>query len=379
MEAYLGQNIPKLGFGLMRLPMAGENIDIEQVKVMADRFLDRGFSYFDTAYGYNGGASEAAVKQVLSDRYPRDRFLLATKLPAWDHARTKQEAEQMFYTSLERTGAGYFDFYLLHNLGEHRTHFFDDFDLWSFVQERKKEGLIRHVGFSMHDKAEQLDKVLTAHPEVEFVQLQINYADWDSPSVESRKNYEVARRHGKPVIIMEPVKGGTLAKPPRAVAELLKSANPNASLPSWAIRYAASLEGVITVLSGMSNAEQMEDNLSYMEHFQPLTPEEQAVIAQAQALLAATPTIACTSCKYCVSGCPKDVAIPGIFRAVNDYLLYGDLAAARGTYNWQTKGSGHSGANDCIGCTQCQSVCPQHLEIVKELQRAKALFEEKPV
>ena len=231
----------------------------------------------------------------------------------------------------------------------------------------------------MHDKAEQLDKVLTAHPEVEFVQLQINYADWDSPSVESRKNYEVARRHGKPVIIMEPVKGGTLAKPPRAVAELLKSANPNASLPSWAIRYAASLEGVITVLSGMSNAEQMEDNLSYMEHFQPLTPEEQAVIAQAQALLAATPTIACTSCKYCVSGCPKDVAIPGIFRAVNDCLLYGDLAAARGTYNWQTKGSGHSGANDCIGCTQCQSVCPQHLEIVKELQRAKALFEEKSV
>ena len=222
MEKYLGESIPKLGFGLMRLPMNGEKIDVEQTKKMVDKFISEGFCYFDTAYGYNDGASEAAAKEALVDRYPREKFLLATKLPAWAGAKSREEAEQMFYTSLERTGAGYFDFYLLHNLGEERTHFFDDYDIWNFLQERKKEGLIRHLGFSMHDKADVLDRILTEHPEMEFVQLQINYADWEDPTIESRKCYEVARKHGKPVIIMEPVKGGTLANPPKEVTDILK-------------------------------------------------------------------------------------------------------------------------------------------------------------
>lgn len=225
MEKYLGESIPKLGFGLMRLPMNGEKIDVEQTKKMVDKFISEGFCYFDTAYGYNDGASEAAAKEALVDRYPREKFLLATKLPAWAGAKSREEAEQMFYTSLERTGAGYFDFYLLHNLGEERTHFFDDYDIWNFLQERKKEGLIRHLGFSMHDKADVLDRILTEHPEMEFVQLQINYADWEDPTIESRKCYEVARKHGKPVIIMEPVKGGTLANPPKEVTDILKTAD----------------------------------------------------------------------------------------------------------------------------------------------------------
>ena len=281
MEKYLGESIPKLGFGLMRLPMNGEKIDVEQTKKMVDKFISEGFCYFDTAYGYNDGASEAAAKEALVDRYPREKFLLATKLPAWAGAKSREEAEQMFYTSLERTGAGYFDFYLLHNLGEERTHFFDDYDIWNFLQERKKEGLIRHLGFSMHDKADVLDRILTEHPEMEFVQLQINYADWEDPTIESRKCYEVARKHGKPVIIMEPVKGGTLANPPKEVTDILKTADAEASPSSWAIRFAASLDGVITVLSGMSNMEQMEDNTSYMKEFAPLSEDEQKVIAKA--------------------------------------------------------------------------------------------------
>ena len=222
MEHYLGENISKLGFGLMRLPMKGEAVDIEQTKQMVDMFMDAGFYYFDTAYGYGNGASEAAIKEALVDRYPRDSFMLATKLPAWAGAKNAQEAKQMFYTSLERTGAGYFDFYLLHNLGESRTRFFDDYDIWNFLEERKKEGLIRHLGFSFHDKADVLEAILTAHPEMEFVQLQINYADWEAPEIESRKCYETARKHGKPVIIMEPVKGGNLANLPEKAADVLK-------------------------------------------------------------------------------------------------------------------------------------------------------------
>ena len=259
MEKHLGQDVPKLGFGLMRLPMIEGKIDIEQVKTMVDMFLEKGFTYFDTAYGYANGESEKAAKIALVDRYPRDSFFLATKLPAWAGPKTAEEARQMFYTSLERTGAGYFDYYLLHNVGESRTAYFDKYDIWEFLKERKAEGLIKHLGFSFHDKADVLESVLTAHPDMEFVQLQINYADWDNPSIESRKCYEVARKHGKPVIIMEPVKGGILASPPPSVTKILSDADPSASPASWGIRFAASLEGVITVLSGMSNIEQMAE------------------------------------------------------------------------------------------------------------------------
>lgn len=220
MENYLGESIPKLGFGLMRLPMCGEQIDLEQTKEMVDLFMDAGFRYFDTAYVYNDGESERAAKAALVDRYPRESFYLATKLPGFS-AKSKADAEQMFYTSLERTGAGYFDFYLLHSLSADRKKAFEDYDLWNFIAARKKEGLIRHIGFSFHDTADELDKLLTEHPEVEFVQLQINYIDWESATVQSRLCYETARRHGKPVIIMEPVKGGLLSDLPESAADCI--------------------------------------------------------------------------------------------------------------------------------------------------------------
>lgn len=371
--AYLGESIPKLGFGLMRLPMRGGEVDLDQLRKMVDLFLEKGFTYFDTAFGYLDGKSEAAAKAVLVDRYPRERFQLATKLPAWDGAPTREAAEQMFWTSLERTGAGYFDFYLMHNLGANRTAFFERYGTWEFLLERQREGLIRHLGFSFHDKADVLEHLLERYPEAEFVQLQINYADWESASVQSRKCYETARRHGKPVVIMEPVKGGSLAMLPEAAVSIFRSANPEASPASWALRYAASLDGLITVLSGMSDLAQMEDNLRTMEHFTPLTGAERETICQVRRVLDSMPQVPCTRCEYCTKGCPQGVAIPGIFRAFNNYLIYGNEAGARGNYAFETREGG--AASECIACGQCEEACPQHISIIDELRRAKELFE----
>lgn len=372
--SYLGESIPKLGFGLMRLPMAGDEVDLEQVKSMVDEFLSQGYTYFDTAYGYIGGKSEQAVKAALVDRYPRESFQLATKLPAWAGPQTAEEARGMLQTSLSRTGAGYFDFYLLHNLGDDRSAAFDKFGIWDYVQEQKAKGVLRHVGFSFHDKADVLDEVLTAHPEMEFVQLQINYADWESGSVQSRACYEVARKHGKPVIIMEPVKGGSLAHLPEPVAGIFRAANPEASLPSWALRFAASLPGVITVLSGMSDMAQMEDNLATFRDFAPLSDGERQVVEEARAALAALPSIPCTDCQYCMKGCPQGIPIPKVFGAMNSHLIYGNLANARGDYAWATRNGGR--ADTCIACGQCEAVCPQHIGIIEELARAHGALAE---
>jgi len=375
MEKYLGQNIPKLGFGLMRLPMIGDDFDMDQIKKMIDLFMERGFTYFDTAHGYHNGKSECVAKEALIDRYPRESFQLATKLPAWEGAKNAEEARQMLYRSLDRSGAGYFDFYLLHNLGEDRTKYFDDYDIWNFLAERKKEGVIRHLGFSFHDRADVLEEILKAHPEMEFVQLQINYADWESPIIESRKCYEVARKYGKPVIIMEPVKGGMLASPPPSVEKILKDASPDVSPASWAVRYAASLEGVITVLSGMSTLQQMEDNTSFMSDFKPLSEEEYAVIEKAQKEMAKIPILPCTACQYCVPGCPKGIAIPNLFESVNLMAVYNNLPFAKGKYTWNTKLRGLTPASGCIGCGKCEKVCPQHIKIIDELKKAAAMFE----
>lgn len=364
--------IKKLGFGLMRLPMKGDAVDIEQTKEMVDLFLSKGFTYFDTAWGYLDGKSEEAAKIALVDRHPRESFQLATKLPAWC-ASTEEEAKAMFETSLQRTGAGYFDFFLLHNLGNQRSKAFDDFHIWDFLAEKKEQGLIRRLGFSMHDKAEELDKVLSAHPEMDFVQLQINYADWESLTVESRKCYETARRHNKPVVVMEPVKGGSLASLPEKITAIFKEAAPDRSLPSWAIRYAASLDGVLTVLSGMSSLAQMEDNLQTMEDFRPLTEAEYKVIDKAREALDAMPQVPCTACGYCEKGCVQRVAIPGIFRAMNNYMIYGNKEGAEGNYAWETRNGGL--ASKCIQCGACEDVCPQHIKITEELVKAKEIFE----
>ena len=363
--AYLGEEIKKLGFGLMRLPKKNDVIDVEQVKQMVDMFLAKGFTYFDTAWAYAG--SEDAIRQALVERYPREKFQLATKNAAWINCKTREDAIAQFETSLKQTGAGYFDFYLLHNLGEHRTEYFERFDLWNFVLEQKAAGKIKHVGFSFHSTPEELDEILNKHPEAEFVQLQINYADWENPAIQSRGVYEVARKHNKPVVIMEPVKGGMLATPPEQVADVFKKANPNASLASWAIRFAASLDGVITVLSGMSNLEQMENNTSYMENFKKLDESEKATVAEAQKVLATIPIIPCTTCNYCAKVCPQNIGISGSFTAMNVYTLYKDLEKAKHQENWLVKMHGKAPASNCIKCGACEEVCPQHIKIRKEL------------
>ena len=359
-------SLPRLGFGLMRLPMIEREIDMFQLQQMVDLFMSRGFTYFDTAYGYYNGKSETAIRQALVARYPRYRFHLATKLPAW-MAKSAEEARDMFWTSLERTGAGYFDAYLLHNLGDTRIAFFDRYGIWDFLAGQKKAGRIRQLGFSFHDKASVLDDILDKHPEMDFVQLQINYADWENPAVESRLCYETARRHNKPIIIMEPVKGGSLSELPENIAADFKQYDAAPSLSSWALRFAASLEGVVMVLSGMSDLAQMQDNLAIMEHFRPLDEKELAVIERARIKLANLPHIGCTACHYCEKGCPQEIAISGIFAAMNTYLIFGNKKGARRNYKMATRSGGT--ASRCIACGQCESVCPQHISIIDELKK----------
>ncbi len=367
MEKYFGESTPKLGFGLMRLPkLKNGKIDIEQTKKMVDMFMEAGLTYFDTAYVYDGGESEQAAKAALVDRYPRESYTLATKLCAWMGAHDEKSAKQQFYTSLERTGAGYFDYYLLHALqaGNYKT--YDKYHIWDFVKEQKEKGLIKHWGFSFHASPEILDELLNAHPDAEFVQLQLNYADWENPDVMARANYEVARKHGKSIVVMEPVKGGALASPPKEVLKVFKEAAPNASAASWAIRYAASLEGIITVLSGMSNIEQMSDNLSYMKNFRPLDTSEQKVIHKAQEIMGSIPSIPCTACHYCTAGCPMQIPIPEIFAARNQQIVWGQLEKGRNMYSEAVQNGGK--ASECIACGQCERACPQQIDVIARLK-----------
>ncbi len=375
MKEFFGEVMPKLGFGLMRLPRLedGKTIDVKQCEEMTDKFLAAGLKYFDTAYVYEG--SEEAAKKFLVDRHPRESFYLTSKLNAADWAvSSAEQAKAELATSLERTGAGYFDFYLLHALSKDNVGNYEKYGIWEFAKEAKEKGLIRHLGFSFHDTPELLDEILSKHPEVEFVQLQINYADWENPSVQSRANYEVCVKYDKPVVIMEPIKGGTLANPPLPVQNVFDEANNGLSTASWAIRFAASLEQVMVVLSGMSNIEQMEDNLSYMTDFKPLTEEEQKVVAKAQEVLASIDQIPCTGCHYCTGGCPMQIQIPNIFTAMNMNLIYGQLDNAKRRYQGAVRD--HGKASECIHCLQCEGACPQHIEITSWLEKAAATLED---
>ncbi len=364
-------NHAPLGFGLMRLPRTeGGAIDIAETSRMVDAFLAAGFTYFDTAYVYEG--SEEAARQALVERHPRDSYTLATKLNA-RVAKDPDDARSQLQQSLQRTGAGYFDYYLLHAVQDSNARHYADWDLWAYARQVKAQGLVRHYGFSFHGTPALLDRLLTEHPDVDFVQLQINYADWDNPEVTAGANYEVARRHGKQVVIMEPVKGGALADVPPEEKELFEAVRPGASCASWALRFAASLDGVLAVLSGMSNTAQMEDNLATFTDFAPVTEAERQAIAKAQQVFAHSAAIPCTGCGYCVEGCPRQIFIPKVFAAANKQLAQNDLDKAKEAYARAIDGRGK--ASDCIGCSQCEGACPQHLPIIEWLRKCAEILE----
>lgn len=368
----------KLGFGCMRLPLADPKdyaqVDIAQVEKMVDSFLERGFTYFDTAYMYHEFQSEKIVRKALVERHDRNTFTLATKLPTM-FLKAEGDQERIFAEQLEKCGVDYFDYYLLHNLNAANYPAAERFDSFGFASRLKAEGKIRHLGFSFHDSAELLDEILTAHPETEFVQLQINYMDWENESIQSRKCYETARRHGKPVVVMEPIKGGTLANLPAEAEALLRRVRPDLSPASWAIRYAASLNGVMMVLSGMSSMEQLDDNTSYMQDFEPLNAEERAAVAEAVAIINRSIAIPCTACRYCVAGCPKQIAIPEYFALYNNLEQSTHKGFAVQTVYYANLTQTHGRASDCIGCRKCEKSCPQHLPIVEHLRRVAGKFD----
>lgn len=366
---------PMLGFGLMRLPEKDGVIDIPQVCKMVDAYLDSGMTYFDTAYVYHGGNSERAVKETLVSRHPRDSFTLATKLPAWC-IKTKEDRDKVFNEQLERMGTDYVDYYLLHSIEDGNNYdTYEKLDCFNWGLEKKAQGKIRTFGFSYHGTPELLEQILDKHPEVEFVQIQLNYADWENPIVHSGRLYEILRQRNIPMVIMEPVKGGTLASMDPSIEKIFKDYDPNASVASWALRFVGSLPGVRFILSGMSNEEQMKDNLATFMNFKPLSDEEQALVQQARARLLSMDLIPCTSCRYCVDGCPSSIRIPDIFSAVNTRRNFPDDMRPVFFYNGLVDSSGR--ASDCLECGQCESVCPQHLPIIELLKEAAQRFDGK--
>lgn len=360
----------KLGFGLMRLPLTDANdkgsIDVEETKKMVDAFIEQGFTYFDTAWMYCAFKSENAVKEALTDRYPRDRYTLTTKLHA-SYLKKKEDRDRIFEEQRQKTGVEYFDYYLIHAIDQELYSIYNEMDCFNWLMEKKKQGLVKHIGFSYHDSAEFLDQVLTEHPEMEFVQLQMNYLDWESAEVQSRKCYEVASKHGKPVIVMEPVKGGTLADVPVEVRESFAAYHPDFSVPSWAIRFVASLDNVAMVLSGMSNMEQLMDNISYMKEFVPMNAEEIELVHKAAEMIKDSIAIPCTGCSYCTEGCPMQIAIPDLFRVYNKSKR-GEISDVEADEEYRQLTEPGGKARECLACGQCQVACPQHLEIINYLK-----------
>lgn len=349
----------KLGFGYMRLPMENGSFDTQSVHAMADRFMELGFTYFDTAFVYTG--SEVALCESLVKRYPRESFQIATKLAIMGGITKPEQQREQFDISLSRLGVDYVDYYLIHGIDGKYAELADKLDTWGYMRAMKAEGRAKHIGFSFHGTPEVLDELLTKHPEIEFVQLQINYLDWENPAVRSRELYEAARRHNKPITVMEPCKGGLLAGEVSDAAKLMSKYNPESSVASWAFRYVLGLEGVAVVLSGMGEPYQLEDNAKTFKTFTPLNKEEMAIIDEAVKIMNASPRIPCTACKYCVEHCPQKISIPGFIKVYNDYLVHREDRASRYQYKLN---SGFGGTpKDCIKCRICETHCPQHIEI----------------
>lgn len=369
------------GFGCMRLPMVDGEVDMEQFKQMVDLFLEEGFNYFDTAHGYLDGKSELALREGLTSRYPRDRYLLVNKLTSM-YFHKEEEIRPFFENQLKWCGVDYFDVYLMHAQNAAEFEKYKKCHAYETALQLKEEGRIRHFGISFHDKAVVLDQILTEYPQVEIVQIQFNYLDYEDPSVEARKVYEVCRKHNKPVLVMEPVKGGSLVKLPEDAQKIFDDLNAKEGIQmsnaSYAIRYAAGFDGMKVVLSGMSDLQQMKDNLSYMKEFQPLNAKEKEAVAKVVAVFHGLDMIPCTACHYCVdeNHCPKHIRIPDVFACLNSKKAFNDWNMDF-FYSSVLTANGSGKASECIGCGGCERVCPQHLEIRKLLGDVAATFEKK--
>lgn len=359
------------GFGCMRLPMNGDQVDIAETTRMVDEFLAQGFNYFDTAHGYIGGKSELALKECLTSRYPREAYSLTDKLTD-SYFKTETDIRPFFESQLEACGVDYFDFYLMHAQNADNFKKFKACRAYETAFALKAEGRIRHVGLSFHDRAEVLDQILTEYPQIEVVQIQFNYLDYDDIAVQSRKCYEVCRKHGKPVLVMEPVKGGSLVNLPEEAKKVLDDLH-GGSPASYAIRFAAGFPGMMMVLSGMSNMEQMKDNLSYMRDFKPLNEIELAAVNKVQEIFHKMNMIPCTACRYCVEGCPKQISIPDLFAIMNIKQLHHDWNADY--YYEEVHTAPGRRASDCLKCGKCEKICPQHLPIRKLLEEVAKEFD----
>ena len=359
------------GFGCMRLPMNGDQVDIAETTRMVDEFLAQGFNYFDTAHGYIGGKSELALKECLTSRYPREAYSLTDKLTD-SYFKTETDIRPFFESQLEACGVDYFDFYLMHAQNADNFKKFKACRAYETAFALKAEGRIRHVGLSFHDRAEVLDQILTEYPQIEVVQIQFNYLDYDDIAVQSRKCYEVCRKHGKPVLVMEPVKGGSLVNMPEEAKKVLDDLH-GGSPASYAIRFAAGFPGMMMVLSGMSDLEQMKDNLSYMRDFKPLNETELAAVNKVQEIFHKMNMIPCTACRYCVEGCPKQISIPDLFAIMNIKQLHHDWNADY--YYEEVHTAPGRRASDCLKCGKCEKICPQHLPIRKLLEEVAKEFD----
>lgn len=361
------------GFGYMRLPMIGDEVDTEQTKKMVDTFLANGFNYFDTAHGYIEGKSEKSLKVCLTDRYSRDQYVLTNKLTR-EYFKTEEDIRPFLEQQLKDCGVEYFDYYLMHAQGADIFKYFKERRAYETAFELKKEGKVKHVGISFHDTAEVLEQILTEYPQIEVVQIQLNYLDFEDSAIQSRKCYEVCRKHNKPVIVMEPVKGGSLVNLPAEARKVLDDLN-GGSPASYAIRFAAGHEGIEMVLSGMSNMEQMEDNISFMKEFKPLSEEELVAVQKVTEIINNTNLIPCTACRYCVEGCPQNISIPDLFACMNAKQIHKDWNA---DYYYNVVHTANKGkASDCIKCGKCEKICPQHLEIRNLLEDVAKEFEKK--
>ena len=359
------------GFGYMRLPMNGDEVNLEETKKMVDAFLDAGFNYFDTAHGYIQGKSETALKACLTSRYPRDKYILTNKLSG-GFFKTEADIRPLFQSQLEACGVDYFDFYLMHAQGEGCYPHYKKCRAYETAFELKKEGKVRHVGISFHDRAEFLEQILTEYPQIEVVQIQFNYVDYDDLAVQSRKCYEVCRKYNKPVVVMEPVKGGNLVNLPEEAAKVLEDLH-GGSPASYAIRFAAGFPGMMMVLSGMSSLEQMNDNISFMKDFKPLDDKEMEAIHKVQEIFKSKNLIPCTGCRYCTDGCPQHIAIPDLFAIMNTKQVHHDWNA--NYYYHSVHTAPGRKASDCLKCGKCEKACPQHLPIRQLLEDVAKKFE----